>query len=61
VSDGERRKAVQEARTCLRETLGHWKDGTRPGDYRVTESDVMHAIAELVDAIIDLRHPPEGS
>lgn len=51
--DEAQRTSVRMARTYLRETLGHWKAGTRPGDDPVTEFDVMHAIGELVDAMID--------
>lgn len=43
---------VKKARYHLYETLGHWKDGTRPGDSDITDGDVTHAIHSLIDACI---------
>jgi hypothetical protein len=54
-------RVVNQARSDLRETLGHWKDGTRPGDNYITEGDVMHAISVLIAAVIDYSKAREAA
>lgn len=44
---------VRDARAELSELLGHWKDGTRPGDSRITDGDVAYAVFDLVKAMLD--------
>lgn len=45
----------------LRETLGHWKDGTRPGDDEITDGNVARAISDLIEAMIDEREADRAS
>jgi hypothetical protein len=44
---------VRDARSDLIEMLDHWKDGTRPGDDRITACDVMIAVEALISAMIE--------
>ena len=44
---------VVNARAELIAVLGHWKDGTRPGDDRITEADVSREITNLIFAAIE--------
>jgi len=48
------RETVKRTQFELIETLGHWKDGTKPGDSYITDGDVARAIGAYVDAVVKL-------